>query len=77
MYWIRYRIGYLFARDIKLKFSRSTVKFTPFTNTLFLAMAPVAARRLLLLHHIMSQQCRKAVVQGWILQNKGNEAIFS
>jgi hypothetical protein len=40
-------------------------------------MAPVAARRLLLLHHIMSQQRRKAVVQRWILQNKGNKAIFS
>jgi hypothetical protein len=40
-------------------------------------MALVAAQRLLLLRHIMSRKRRKAAVQRWILQNKGNEAIFN
>jgi hypothetical protein len=40
-------------------------------------MALVAARRLLLLRYIMSRRHRKAVVRKWILQHKGNEAMFN
>jgi hypothetical protein len=42
-----------------------------------LAMAPVAARRLLLLRHIMARQYRRAAIQSWILQNRRIEAIFN
>jgi hypothetical protein len=40
-------------------------------------MAPVVVRRLLLLRYIMSRRHRKAVVRRWILQYKGNEAMFN
>jgi hypothetical protein len=45
--------------------------------TLALAMAPVAAQRLLLLRYIIAQQRRRAAIKSWILQNKGIKAIFN
>jgi hypothetical protein len=40
-------------------------------------MAPVAARRLILLRHIVTRQRRRAAIQSWILQNRNIEAIFN
>jgi hypothetical protein len=41
------------------------------------AIAPIAARRLLLLRYTMAQQRRRAAIRSWILQNRDIEAIFN